>query len=142
MVLDKNNETLLQVLCETESTESREGIEVSFEKLNDTMRYLLRVDQRREYFSHVCSALMNFELSEKFIDHLLRANSLREAMRSYKSDILQNISFNLRKRKREDLEFKEMDQELIDRYLHNFWSTPEKKQIRLRKTKIVANVGD
>ena len=49
MVLDKNNETLLQVLCETESTESREGIEVAFEKLNDTMRYLLRVDQENTF---------------------------------------------------------------------------------------------
>ena len=43
LVLEKNNGTLLQVLCETESTESREGIEVAFEKLNDTMRYLLRL---------------------------------------------------------------------------------------------------
>lgn len=137
LVLDGNNETLLQVLSETESTESQAGIEVAFDKLNDTMRYLLRADQGRENFSHIRGALMSFDLTKRFSDHLLRGNSLGEAIRCYKSEILQNLSYNLRKRKREDLEFKEMDQELIHRYLHGLYTTPENN----KKNKIDQNEG-
>ena len=81
LVLDGNNETLLQVLSETESTESQAGIELAFDKLNDTMRYLLRADQGRENFSHIRGALMSFDLTKRFSDHLLRGNSLGEAIR-------------------------------------------------------------
>ena len=137
LVLDGSNETLLQVLCETESTESQAGIEIAFDKLNDTMRYLLRVDQGREHFSHIRGALMSFDLTKRFTDHLLRGSSLGEAIRGYKTEILQNVSYNLRKRKREDLEFKETDQELIHRYLDGLCTTPEKK----KRNKVDHNQG-
>ena len=80
---------------------------------------------------------MSFDLTKRFTDHLLRGSSLGEAIRGYKTEILQNVSYNLRKRKREDLEFKETDQELIRRYLDGLCTTPEKK----KRNKVDQNEG-
>ena len=97
------------------------------------MRYLHRIDHGREQLSHIRSALLKFDLSKKFVDHLLKANGLDEAILTYKSDVLQKLSYALRKRKREDIEFRIQDNDLIDRYLHDFCSTPERTGLKVNE---------
>ena len=64
--------TLSCVLLEIECAQSRKDVEIGFQKINEYLRYLLRVQPATESYGSVRAALEQFGTSEKFSGHVKR----------------------------------------------------------------------
>ena len=80
---------------EIECAESRRGVEIGFTKLNKYWRFLLRVQPATESYGTVRAAVENLKTSEKFTAHLKRSSSLEEALKRWKTQVVQELSFKI-----------------------------------------------
>ena len=115
LILDK--QTLWGVFHEIECAQDRKGVEIGFPKINNYLRYLLRIQPATESYRAVRTALEKIKTSAMFSDHLKRAFSLEEALTNWKRNVLQNLSFQLQLRYEEDLRSMKLDRLLLKRYL-------------------------
>ena len=115
LYIDKK--TLRFVFFETECAETRRGVEIGFENVNHYLRFLLRVQPANERYGTVCGELETVKTSEKFTAHLKRSSSLEEALQSWKTDVVQDLSFQIEKYREEDRNRNKWDRELLQRYL-------------------------
>ena len=127
LALFNSKKTLSCVLMEIECAQSRKDLEIGFKKINNYLRYLLRVQPATENYGGVRAALGQIVTSEKFSSHLQRSSSLEEALISWKTDVVQNLSFEIQKYYERDMTRDKLDRELMQRYLPEVSLTKEEE---------------
>ena len=132
--LDRDKETLRRVFLETESAESPSEIKQGFDKVNDYMRWFLRLPKGRDFFKTVRIALETIGTTKKFSANLQKAGSLEEAIIDYKTELLQELSFQLRKREIEDIKNQKQDQDLINFYFPKLIQGESRKESKVDET--------
>ena len=126
LALEIDQKTLSSVFFETECAQSRRGVNIGFQRLNHYLRFLLRVQPATESYRTVRAALETFKTSAKFTAHLQRSFSLEEALRCWKTDVVQELSFQIQKYCEEEQKRSIFDRELLQRYLPETSLTREK----------------
>ena len=117
LLLSKDEVTLKSIFLEIEHAEDGKRLMIAFAKINNYLRFLLRVEPANETYGAVRTALENLETSVKFSSHMKRALSLEDALNRYKTDVVQTLSSHLIKSQEEDIRRGNFDRELIRRYL-------------------------
>ena len=112
-----DRETLTCIFFEIECAESRRGVEIGFTKLNKYLRFLLRVQPATESYGTVRAAVENLKTSEKFTAHLKRSSSLEEALKRWKTQVVQELSFKIQNYCEEERNRNKFDRELLQHYL-------------------------
>ena len=135
LALQIDKKILRCVFFEIESAQTRRGLEVGFKRLNYYLRYLLRVQPATESYGTVRAALETFTTSARFAAHLKMSFSLEEALIRYKTDVVQDLSFQIRKYCEEEDKRNKLDRELLDRYLPETSITMEKEKNGKEKQK-------
>ena len=115
LILEK--QTLWSLFLEIECAQDRKGVEIGFPKINNYLRYLLRINPATESYKVLRTELEKIKTSAKFSGHLKRASSLEEALTNWKTDVLQDLSFKVLKCREEDLRRNKLDRQLLKRYL-------------------------
>lgn len=125
--LYNDTQTLTCIFFEIECAESRREIEIGFTKLNKYLRFLLRVQPARESYGTVRAAVENLKTSEKFTAHLKRSSSLEEALKRWKTEVVQELSFQIQNYSEEERNRTKFDRELLQHYLPEISLTNERK---------------
>ena len=135
-ILDRENETLSEVLRRVEGAESKEDIGVGFEKINDVMRFFLRVAPGRKEFKSVREEIKKIGISDYFEESLMSSHKLEDVILKWKMIVLQNLSAELKQKETEDTDAKRKDAELISRFFPHTNSNNQNADV---KSKIYTN---
>ena len=127
LILSKENTTLKCIFREVENAQDPIELLDAFDKINSHFRYLLRVEPSYDTYEAVRTALENFDTSTRFISHMKSALSLEDALYRYKRDVVQTLSFHLKKSKEEDTHRRNLDIELVKLYFPQATCSKEKE---------------
>ena len=112
-------ESIKHVFHSLECSESKEAVEVGLKKLDNLMRYFLRLSIGRQGFPIVRAALLKLGVSRKFNLHLTEASTLEDAVHKYKIDVLHECSQQLMQICNEDQRQDKLNNDLISSYFTN-----------------------
>ena len=79
--LESTGQSLRELLIKIESAQNEEDIKSGFDKLNDVMRFLLRVYPGQNDFKSVREAIKIIGISESFEENLVKSCKLEDAIR-------------------------------------------------------------
>ena len=111
------NDSLYGICMEAEGSTNRGDLKVAFKRFNGVMRIFLGAAPGASYDLLTREAIESVRLSSRLSNHLGTAASVRDAIRDYKTGILQGLAVSIRRREARERHDDELDDELFSRFL-------------------------
>ena len=112
-IFEGTDQGLRELSTSLESAKNEEDIKLGFDKINNIMRFLLRVSPGRKGFKVVREAIKSMGISDAFEKHLMRSCTLEDAILGWKVFVLQKSWTCVKKREAEDKRMKMEDEDLM-----------------------------